>query len=61
MNKTELAASGQGSAQGATESAAQLAAAVAHAEPASGGSYTRNLATGDLVKNESSEVKPAQE
>ena len=36
----------------AVQTSAQPAVAVVHAQPSTGGSYTRNHATGELVKNE---------
>lgn len=42
-------------------SARATSAPITHAEPTTGGSYTRNPATGALVKNATPAAQPAKE
>lgn len=51
----------QTTGQGQVQTSAQASAEVAHKEPAVGGSYIRNPATGDLVKQEPADEQTDQE
>jgi len=45
----------------AVQTSAQQSAEVLHQEPSTGGSYTRNPETGDLVRADQAPATPAQE
>lgn len=51
----------QGTSLAKVQTSAQAAAEVVHQEPALGGSYIRNIETGDLVKQEPADEQQDQE
>lgn len=58
---TDGADASQATGASLVQTSAQAIAEVAHREPAVGGSYIRNSATGDLVKQEPADERTDQE
>ncbi|MCC2962183.1 hypothetical protein LK540_17285 [Massilia sp. IC2-278] len=61
MKTTETAASTAAASSSAVQTSAQQPAEVLHQEPSTGGSYTRNPETGDLVRADQAPASPVQE